>query len=351
MSQIESLRAHVPGEYAGWRLDRALACIFPQYSRARIQHWIRAGEVTLNQGKASTRLRLQGGEQVCLRACFKQEPPWMAQNIPLCVVHEDEELLIIDKPAGLIVHPGAGNPTHTLLNALLYHDPRLSAVPRAGIVHRLDKDTSGLMAIAKTIKAYAFLVARLKERVIRREYLALVKGILSAAQGSIGTGVGRHPVLRRKMAVREDGKPALTHYRTLRHWRTHSLLQIRLETGRTHQIRVHLAHLGHPVAGDSLYGAARTAGSGTDRELSAAIGRQMLHACQLELPHPAHGSRFHYGSKTPDDMQYALDILDRESTRDAAMGNPVRASQAHSTSRACSRAASRSVSPTVIKQE
>ncbi|MDX1514620.1 MAG: 23S rRNA pseudouridine(1911/1915/1917) synthase RluD, partial [Gammaproteobacteria bacterium] len=253
MNQRVRLNGTIPTEFAGSRLDQALARMFPQYSRSRIQHWIRTGCASVDGSPCRPRDAVGGGESVAIEAELEPETRWTPEAIVLNIVHEDPEILVINKPAGLVVHPGAGNKRGTLLNALLHHAPALAAVPRAGIVHRLDKDTSGLMVVAKTLSAHKRLVAQLAAREINREYEALVLGALISG-GRIDGPVGRHPTRRTRMAVTGRGRDAVTHVRVIERLPGLTHLGARLETGRTHQIRVHLAHRGHPVVGDRGYG-------------------------------------------------------------------------------------------------
>ncbi|WJW74923.1 23S rRNA pseudouridine(1911/1915/1917) synthase RluD [Thiohalobacter sp. IOR34] len=313
MAELMQLSARVPAEAAGRRLDQVLAELFPDYSRSRLQHWVRAGAVQVD-GRAWTRPRdkLAGGEQVEITASLPEDRRCEAQDIPLQIVHEDAELLVIDKPAGLVVHPAAGNPDGTLQNALLHHDPALAAVPRAGIVHRLDKDTSGLMVVARTLTAHHSLVAQLQARSVSREYLAVVWGVMTAG-GSVEQPIGRHPVDRKRMAVlRHGGKPAVTHYRVAERFRAHSLLRVSLETGRTHQIRVHMAWLRHPLVGDPVYGGRQRQPAGAGEALRQTLHgfrRQALHATRLVLDHPASGETMAWEAPPPADFQALLAAL------------------------------------------
>jgi 23S rRNA pseudouridine1911/1915/1917 synthase len=299
-----SMQATVPRELGGLRFDQALARLFPQYSRNRLQAWLKSGHITLDGKSAEARHAVTGGEQVVL------EPPAVAhaaapkpQRMPLKIVHEDADLIVIDKPAGLVVHPGAGQPDRTLLNALLAHAPKLAAVPRAGIVHRLDKDTSGLLVVAKTVEAQANLAAQLAARSMRRIYLAVVQGD-PPASGTIDAPLGRDVRSRVRMAVTHRGKPARTAFRVVERFGHAALLECRLETGRTHQIRVHLQHIRHPLVGDSVYR------RGTRHGLSFA--RQALHAAGLTLVHPRTGETMTWRSPLPRDMKRLLQEL-RES--------------------------------------
>jgi len=295
------MRATVPAALGGLRFDQALARLFPQYSRNRLQAWLRSGHITLDGRSAEARHAVSGGEQVLL------EPPPApdaaapkAQRMPLRIVHEDADVIVIDKPAGLVVHPGAGQPDRTLLNALLAHAPRLAGVPRAGIVHRLDKDTSGLLVVAKTVEAQAELVKQLASRSMRRIYLALVQGD-PPASGSIDAPVGRDARSRVRMAVTHRGKPARTTFRVLERFGHAALVECRLETGRTHQIRVHLQHIRHPLVGDTVYR------RGTRHGL--AFPRQALHAAELTLRHPRTAKAMTWRAPLPRDMKRLLDEL------------------------------------------
>jgi len=302
----------LPPEVAGWRLDQALAAALPQYSRARLQQWIAAGEVLLAgvpAGRASQ--RVAGGEPVSLRAEFELDEGVQAEAMPLAIVYEDEAVLVLDKPPGLVVHPGAGNRTHTMQNALLAHDPQLARVPRAGLVHRLDKDTSGLLVVARTPEAHRRLVQALQARDVERRYLALVLGVPTGG-GTVDQPIGRHRSVRTRMAVRSDGRTATTHYRIAERFRAHTLLAVQLETGRTHQIRVHLGHIGHPVVGDPTYGSRRRLAAHASPALNAALAafkRQALHAHKLAFEHPASGHEVAFEAPLPADFQALLVAL------------------------------------------
>ncbi len=302
---------HLPGEASGLRLDQALARALPQYSRARLQDFIAAGAVRLGGRIPRASERVHGGEVVQVEARVEPVAGIEAEPIALDVVYEDRALLVINKPPGLVVHPGAGNPRHTLQNALLALDPELALVPRAGIVHRLDKDTSGLLLIARTLAAHGALVAALAARQIERQYLALCSGVVTGG-GSIDRPIGRHRSLRTRMAVRADGRPALTHYRIERRFRAHTLLRVSLATGRTHQIRVHLAHLGFPIVGDPVYGGRRRLPPGCTPALAALLQRfpsQALHAARLALAHPLSGRALHWEAPLPPDMSELIAAL------------------------------------------
>ena len=298
------MQAKVPRELGGMRFDQALARLFPQYSRNRLQAWLKSGHITLDGRGAEARHAVTGGERVVL------EPPAVpdaaqpkAQRMPLKIVHEDADLIVIDKPAGLVVHPGAGQPDRTLLNALLAHAPKLGGVPRAGIVHRLDKDTSGLLVVAKTVEAQANLAAQLASRSMRRIYLAVVQGD-PPATGIIDAPLGRDARSRVRMAVTHRGKPARTSYRVVERFGHAALVECRLETGRTHQIRVHLQHIRHPLVGDPVYR------RGTRHGLS--FPRQALHAAELTLEHPATGTTTTWRSPLPRDMKRLVQELREE---------------------------------------
>jgi 23S rRNA pseudouridine1911/1915/1917 synthase len=298
-------------DVAGWRLDQALAAALPQYSRSRLQQWLADGAVTVDGAKPRASLRVAGGEAVVVRAEFVADESLEAQALPLDIVHEDDALIVINKPAGLVVHPGAGNRSHTLQNALLAHDPGLARVPRAGLVHRLDKDTSGLLVVARTPESHRHLVRALAEREFERRYAALVLGCPTAGS-TIDEPIGRHRSLRTRMAVRADGRPAVTHYRIAERFRGHTLLAVQLETGRTHQIRVHLGHIGYPVVGDPVYAGRRQLVAGASPALQAALKlfrRQALHAQRLGLAHPVTGDWLAWEAPIPPDFEALLAAL------------------------------------------
>jgi len=310
----------LPPAAAGERFDVALAAALPQYSRARLQRWIGAGEVLLEGRQVLARQRLAGGERVRVRAEFSADERVAPELIALDIVHEDEALLVINKPAGLVVHPGAGNPAHTLQNALLAHDAALASVPRAGLVHRLDKDTSGLLVVARTPETHLQLVSMLQRREIRREYLALVLGKPTSG-GTIDEPIGRHRSVRTRMAVRRDGREAVTHFRIEERFRAHTLLRVQLETGRTHQIRVHLAHIGFPIVGDGVYGGRRRLIAGADEAMRAALAafrRQALHAQRLSFDHPATGKHHTFEAPLPEDLSALLEALTEDAERHLA---------------------------------
>jgi 23S rRNA pseudouridine1911/1915/1917 synthase len=301
----------LPAGVAGQRFDVALAALLPQYSRARLQRWISAGAVQLEGRAVLPRQRLAGGERVRVQAEFTPDERVGPEPIALRIVFEDGALLVLDKPAGLVVHPGAGNPSHTLQNALLAHDAALSLVPRAGLIHRLDKDTSGLLVVARTPEIHTALVTMLQRREIQRGYLALVLGRPTAG-GTVDEPIGRHRSVRTRMAVRRDGRAAVTHYRIEERFRGHTLLRVQLETGRTHQIRVHLAHLGLPIVGDAVYGGRRRQVAGASEEMRAALQlfrRQALHAQRVALDHPITGRHHTFEAPLPADFQALLAAL------------------------------------------
>ena len=298
--------ATVPAECAGWRLDAALARLFPEHSRSRLQSWLKDGLIRVDGAALPAKCKVHGGERVefAVDQPVAAGPTGAAEDIPLDVIYEDDQLIVIDKPAGLVVHPGNGQPSGTLLNALLHHAPALAEIPRAGIVHRLDKDTSGLLVVAKTLTAQTDLVRQLQARTVKRHYLALALGIV-AGDGTVDAPMGRHAVQRTKMAVvRSGGKDARTHYAVRERFAKCTLLECRLETGRTHQIRVHLASIKHPLAGDPTYGRAKSGDARLD-----AFPRQALHAWRLALRHPVSGEEMHWESPLPDDFARLLESL------------------------------------------
>jgi 23S rRNA pseudouridine1911/1915/1917 synthase len=291
------------------RLDQVLADMFPEYSRSKIKEWITAGYVQLD-GEVNTtpRHKVQGIEQVDINAVVKVQVASVAQDIALDIVFEDEHVLVINKPAGLVVHPGAGNPTGTVLNALLAHHPAIETVPRAGIVHRLDKDTTGLMVVAKTLEAQTHLVEQLQTRIMSREYEALVYGTMVAG-GYVEAPIGRHQTKRTAMAVRENGKDALTHYRLIEKFRAFTHLRLKLESGRTHQIRVHMSHIKHPLVGDLLYGGRPRLPKKATAEFADSLRqfkRQALHAAQLSFSHPITEDWLTFNAPLPEDFVQIL---------------------------------------------
>ena len=306
--------AEVPLDYCGRRLDQVASELFSEFSRSRLQQWIKEGQLTVDGAEWLPKRKVLGGECLDICASIIAEGEWVAEDIPLNIVFEDDHLLVIDKTANFVVHPAAGNYSGTVLNALLHHCPALSTVPRAGIVHRLDKDTTGLMVVAKTLEAHTDLVAQLQARSVKRVYQAVVNGLLTSG-GVVDQPVGRHPRQRIKMAVVSDGKEARTHYSVLQRFQGHSHLELKLETGRTHQIRVHMAHLGYPLVGDSLYAGRFKIHKGASAgfiEYLRNFGRQALHAAELALIHPYTGEEISWSAPLPQDFQTLLSQLDDE---------------------------------------
>jgi 23S rRNA pseudouridine1911/1915/1917 synthase len=311
--------AQIPASLAGLRLDVALAKLFPEYSRAKLQYWVRAEKVTVDGEVKKTRDKVALGETIVLHAELEQVTQWAAEALDFPIVYEDDDLLVINKPVGLVVHPGAGNRAGTLVNALLHYHPPLDQLPRAGLVHRLDKDTSGLLVIAKTIFAYTHLVRMIQKRKVQREYIALVEGQMIAG-GTVDQPIGRHPKLRTKMAVVESGRAAITHYRVLERFRAHTLLKVILETGRTHQIRVHMARIHHVLFADALYGWRLRLPSKANEQLVETLQgfkRQALHAARLGLQHPRTGEMLEWVAPLPQDMETIITCL-REDTKEFA---------------------------------
>jgi 23S rRNA pseudouridine1911/1915/1917 synthase len=308
----------LPGDLAGLRLDQALARALPQYSRARLQSWIEAGAIEVDGRKLRAKDKVLGGEQVHIEARLEADEQVSAEELPLEVVFKDKALFVINKPPGMVVHPGAGNARHTLQNALLALDPKLAVVPRAGLVHRLDKDTSGLLVVARTPEVHTKLVAALAEREVGRHYVAICTGVMTGG-GTIDEPIGRHRSQRTKMAVRSDGRPSVTHYRLMKRFRAHTLASVELESGRTHQIRVHLAHIGYPVVGDPVYGGRRRLPAGASPELIAELNsfkRQALHAARLKLVHPLSGHEVEWEAPLPADMVHLVAILQADQRSD-----------------------------------
>ncbi len=304
----------IPASAAGRRLDAVLAELFPEFSRSRLAEWIKSGEVKVDGRTARPRDRVTGGEEIVLDARLGIETLAQPQDIPLEVLYEDEAIFVINKPAGLVVHPGAGNPDGTLVNALLHRDPALNQLTRAGIVHRLDKDTSGVMVVARTLPAQTRLTEMLAAREVHRQYLAVVVGPMVAG-GTADFPIDRHPRERLRMCVREDGREAITHYRLRERFRAHTALECRLETGRTHQIRVHMQHIKHPIIGDPLYGGALKLPKGASDALVAELRgfkRQALHAEVLEFAHPLSGAPVRCEAPLPEDMRGLLRALKQD---------------------------------------
>ncbi|HEX7113764.1 MAG TPA: 23S rRNA pseudouridine(1911/1915/1917) synthase RluD [Steroidobacter sp.] len=309
----ETVRHHltIPAEQAGQRLDQALAQLLSEYSRSRIKEWIDAGQILVDGSKARPKDRVLGGESIEVEAELPDLAQVEPEHIALELEHQDEHVLVVNKPAGLVVHPGAGNPAGTLQNALLHFDPKLAQVPRAGIVHRLDKDTSGLMVVARTIEAHTALVRAIEAREVEREYEAICTGVMTGG-GTVDAPIGRHPIDRTRMAVREDGREAVTHYRVIQRFRAHTHVRLKLESGRTHQIRVHMAHIHYPLVGDRVYGGRLLLPKGASQGLIEhlrAFKRQALHAARLAFEHPITGEPIECSAPLPEDMQTLLGAL------------------------------------------
>jgi 23S rRNA pseudouridine1911/1915/1917 synthase len=308
------LEKEIPETLSGKRLDTALAQMFPEYSRSRLKSWILDGQVSIDDRQMRPRDTVSGGERVLLIP--RQEPGVTSKPEPITldIRYEDDALLVVNKPAGLVVHPGAGNVRGTLMNGLLHHAASLDTLPRAGIVHRLDKDTSGLLLVGKTLQAHTALVRALADREISRSYVAVCCGVLTGG-GTIDAPIGRHPVDRRRMCIREDGKPAVTHFRVLDRFRAHTYISVQLETGRTHQIRVHFAHRRHPLLGDPVYGGRMQIPAGASPELVDVLRdfrRQALHAARLRFTHPESGHDVDVDCPPPADFANLLDVLARD---------------------------------------
>jgi len=310
------LDAEVPLDVAGQRLDQVAPQLFPDFSRSRLQSWIKLGNLKVNGAPARGKDKLNGGETLTLAAVLEQQNHWQPEAVPFAIVYEDDALIVINKRAGLVVHPAAGNRSGTLLNGLLHHCPELGQIPRAGIVHRLDKDTSGLMVVAKTLESHLALVQQLRDKHVSRIYQAVVCGLVTAG-GKIDEPLGRHPVHRTKRAISHgaDAREAVSHYRILQKFRSHTLVQVTLETGRTHQIRVHMTHLGFPLVGDPVYGGRPRIPKGSSPALISYLEkfkRQALHAWQLGLTHPQTGEVMTWQADIPEDMQALIDLLETD---------------------------------------
>ena len=309
----------IPPELAGQRLDIALARMFPEYSRTRLKDWVSQGLVTVDGRAMRPRDAVAGGERVVLNAQPEPRVTSGPEAMELAVVFEDDDLLVFDKPPGLVVHPGAGNLRGTLMNGLLHRWPSLEALPRAGIVHRLDKDTSGLLLVARTLESHTQLVRQMGRREISRGYLAVCNGVLTAG-GTVDAPIARHPVDRRRMAVRSNGKPAVTHYRVLERFAAHTYIKVELESGRTHQIRVHFAHIGHALLGDPVYGGRLAIPPGGDAAVTQALRnfrRQALHARKLAFAHPRTGDALVFERPPPADLDGLIEILRRHAAESA----------------------------------
>ena len=306
----------VPAEQAGQRLDQALAALLPDYSRSRLKTWIESGEVQVDGASRRPRDKVFGGETVSIAAELPQDTAVVAPQIPLVIAHEDRHVFVVNKPAGLVVHPGAGNADQTMQNALLALDAKLAALPRAGIIHRLDKETSGLLIVARTLPAHTALVRMLEQREIHRGYEAICRGVMTAG-GTVDAPIDRHPTDRVRMAVRQGGRDSVTHYRVIKRFRAHTHVRVQLETGRTHQIRVHLTHAGFPIVGDRVYGGRLALPRGARQDLGTALRafpRQAVPAARLEFAPPVTGKAVACVAPLPDDMRELLQVL----TLDAA---------------------------------
>ncbi len=315
MKQPIQKQFELPAAAGGSRLDQALSEQLPQFSRALIQTWIKEGNITVDGKQLKAKAKMLGGEQIVLDAELEQQDEWLAQDIPLDIIFEDDDILIINKPAGLVVHPAAGNADGTLLNALLFHNKKQALLPRGGIVHRLDKDTSGLMVVAKSIEAHTRLVQQIQEKAVTRQYQALAIGEMTGGF-MIEAAIGRHKNQRVKMAVDEQsGKPAVTHVRLQTRFKHFTYVLAQLETGRTHQIRVHMSHIGFPLVGDPLYGGRNKWPKGASEALRQCLNnfqRQALHACYLGLEHPITGEYLEWEQEAPEDFQHLLAVVQSE---------------------------------------
>jgi 23S rRNA pseudouridine1911/1915/1917 synthase len=303
----------IPPALDGRRFDQALAALLPEHSRSRIQGWISKQHITCNGLHYRAKDKIKKNDAIVVQTEIEAHSTWQGEAIQLSIVYEDESLIVLNKPIGIVVHPGAGNPNGTLVNALLHYAPELANLPRAGIIHRLDKDTSGLLIVARTLAAHTALVRQMQAREITRIYHALVQGTMIAG-GTIDLPIARHPIMRQKMAVTETGagRSAVTHYRVLKRFAAHTLLRIQLETGRTHQIRVHMAHHRYPIVGDMLYGKSHPSIKQYSLPAQVALKafkHQALHACELQLQHPGTGETMSWQANYPDDMQHLVDVM------------------------------------------
>jgi len=308
----------IPDDFAGLRLDKALARMFPDYSRSRLKEWLLAGSITVDGGPKRPRDAVAGGEMVTFQPQVEVAVRAEPEPIALDIVHEDDDCLIVNKAAGLVVHPGAGNPAGTLMNGLLHRVPSLQEIPRAGIIHRLDKDTSGLLLVAKTLTAHTALVRLLADREISRQYLAVCNGVLTGG-GTIREPISRHPVDRKRMSVQQNGKPSVTHYTVKERFNAFTYVDVKLETGRTHQIRVHFAHRRHALAGDQVYGGRLALPKGASDELIQLLRhfkRQALHATRLAFLHPATGESIDLQMDPPKDFQVLVDTMRRDAANE-----------------------------------
>jgi len=311
----QQIELTIPDEMAGLRLDQALAELCPEYSRSRLKSWVKSGDILIDNKTLRPRDKVNGGETVLMTPIADTSLEVKAEPIALDIVYEDDAILVVNKPAGLVVHPAAGNWGGTLQNALLHYDPELEGLPRAGLVHRIDKETSGLLMVARTLTAHKTLVDQLQAREFEREYLAVVRGYITAGS-TIEQPLARHPTDRKKYAVRMAGKEAITHYRVEKRFAKHTLLRVKLETGRTHQIRVHMSHIHHAIVGDQVYGGRFRAIANASELMSEtlrAFKRQALHAARLGVVHPVTGEAISWTCDMPDDMQNLVNVLGQES--------------------------------------
>ena len=311
VNDTETLSQAISDELSGMRLDQALARLWPEYSRSRLKQWVDDGLVAVNGKVLRPRDKVQEGDRIVLQPQQIPDETWVAEDIPIDVIYEDEQLIVINKAAGVVVHPAAGNYQGTLVNALLHYSPDLASLPRAGVVHRLDKDTTGLLVIARTLQAHKVLVSQLEARSVKRKYIAIAQGTMVSG-ATVDAPIARHPVNRQRMAVARAGREAITHYRVRERFRRHTMIDVQLETGRTHQIRVHMAHVKYPLLGDPLYNgrARRMAGASPElTEILQNFSRQALHAFELELIHPASNEIIGWQAPIPDDMLAVADAL------------------------------------------
>ncbi|HEY4127799.1 MAG TPA: 23S rRNA pseudouridine(1911/1915/1917) synthase RluD [Gammaproteobacteria bacterium] len=319
MTASASRESRIPPELSGQRFDQALAQLFPEYSRSRLSQWIKEGRVLLDDAKARPRDAVMGGQRISLTPAEEPLTGMEAEDLPLDVVYEDAALIVVNKPVGLVVHPGAGNRAGTLQNALLHHAPELAKVPRAGLVHRIDKDTSGLLVVARTLESHTTLVAALQAREFERSYLAVTLGVMTGG-GTVDAPIKRHPTDRVRMSVREGGRESVTHYRVLKRFRSHTYISVELETGRTHQIRVHLAHVKYPLVGDQVYGRRLGPPRNASPELQDVLRsfrRQALHAAHLGFVHPVSEENVSWDVPPPADFQALLAALEADLKYDA----------------------------------
>ncbi len=310
--KIKPIAIVVPTEFTGQRLDQVLATLLPEYSRTRLKSWIEAGHVQVDGKQWRPRDTVLGEEKISVSPIMEVDQRVQPEEIELKIVHEDKDLLVVNKPPGLVVHPGAGNPRGTLQNALLHYDKKLAVLPRAGLVHRIDKDTSGLLVIARTLAAHTALTTMIEGHEVQRHYEAVCVGVMTAG-GTIDAPIGRHPVDRVKMSIRSNGREAITHYRVIKRFRAHTHVSLQLETGRTHQIRVHLAHVGYPIVGDTVYGRRLLIPKGAKEKVATTLRnfhRQALHAAKLEFTHPITHKAISCKASMPADMKQLIKMLE-----------------------------------------